>query len=218
MSYAHRKQKTAVSSRFRMARPGLEPGTPRFSDNRTPISNRPKSPACDGFGRVVHVGGEVRKLHGSVRRCGPRVRGRGQSDTENARRFGDEVLLARDWGALALRARSAPGMERRSAGRCARRSCFHTKRQGVGVPAPAVATAEVAVIDSYDRFKPFTARLVVQPRRRRLRLPSWPVRVLPRLLQVDRRRRCQRGACPPRELGRAVVARRRRDGRRRRRR
>jgi hypothetical protein len=39
-----------------MARPGLEPGTPRFSGLRTKLSNKPKSCVGTGFAGARRVG------------------------------------------------------------------------------------------------------------------------------------------------------------------
>jgi hypothetical protein len=82
---------------------------------------------------------------------------------------------------------------------------------GSGSAAPTTRSGGDRLVRPLEAF----TSTVVQARRRRLRLPWWPVRVPPRLLQADMRRRCQRGACPPREIRRAVVACRRRDERRR---
>jgi hypothetical protein len=46
-----------------MARPGLEPGTPRFSDSCTRLSNARESPATTRFRAPRTMNREVRKLH-----------------------------------------------------------------------------------------------------------------------------------------------------------
>jgi hypothetical protein len=51
---------------FRVARPGLEPGTPRFSGNSAPIPNGPEIPAHGPDSAAAVHRTEVRKLHEMV--------------------------------------------------------------------------------------------------------------------------------------------------------
>jgi hypothetical protein len=48
---------------FAVARPGLEPGTPRFSDSCTQLSNARESPATTRLRATRGLNREVRKLH-----------------------------------------------------------------------------------------------------------------------------------------------------------
>src|SRR5215207_4013291 len=55
--------KRAFARDLAMARPGLEPGTPRFSDSCTRLSNARESPATTRLGAPRAMNREVRKLH-----------------------------------------------------------------------------------------------------------------------------------------------------------
>ena len=63
-----RESRRRVASR--MARPGLEPGTPRFSDSRTQLSNWAENRANERVLAEAARGSEVRTLHAFERYVG----------------------------------------------------------------------------------------------------------------------------------------------------